>query len=87
MITYDISDDRIRRETRKILYNHGSRVQYSVFECKLTGNELTNLQQQLSGLIEKGDSIRWYPFCAWCREKIVCQGVATQTVFKDYFLL
>lgn len=39
MITYDISDDRIRYRVAKILENHGSRVQYSVFECRLREQE------------------------------------------------
>ena len=39
MIAYDISEDRIRYRVAKILENYGTRVQYSVFECKLREQE------------------------------------------------
>jgi len=68
MIAYDISDDRIRREVRDILKNHGTRVQYSIFECNLQSRAGDDLHTRLAGLIETNDSIRWYPLCSWCRE-------------------
>ena len=87
MVAYDISNDRIRREVSKVLANHGTRVQYSIFECFLSGPEKIDLQAELTALIEKGDSIRWYPFCAWCRKKIICQGQGGETENPEYFLL
>jgi CRISPR-associated protein Cas2 len=87
MVTYDISNDRIRTEVHKILRNCGTRVQYSVFECELTLGEKTTLRRRLADLIESDDSIRWYPLCAWCTERIVIQGQGVKTVFPDYYLL
>lgn len=87
MIAYDISNDRIRREVRNILKNHGTRVQYSVFECFLRSREKVELQSQLTGLIERSDSIRWYPLCSWCREKIIRQGQGVDAKFPEYYLL
>lgn len=87
MVAYDISDDRIRRKTRRALSNHGTRVQYSIFECFLDGREKLALQVQLAGLIEQGDSIRWYPLCKWCRCRIVRQGQGRETHNPEYYLL
>lgn len=87
MVAYDISDDKIRREVRKALTNHGTRVQYSVFECFLANKKKHELQTQVTGLIEPGDSIRWYPLCAWCRDKIIRQGQGVETQNPEYFLL
>lgn len=87
MIAYDISDDRIRGKVRKILTNHGTRVQYSIFECYLAGLEKKGLQTELAGLIEQDDSIRWYPLCVWCREKIILQGQGTRTENPGFYLL
>lgn len=87
MIAYDISNDRIRREVRKILKNHGTRVQYSIFECSLRNREKIELQTQLTGLIEKSDSLRWYPLCSWCRDRIIMQGQGTTSKNPDYYLL
>jgi len=87
MVAYDISDDTIRRQVRKTLTDHGTRVQYSVFECFLVGREKLALQARLTDLIEQGDSIRWYPLCAWCREKIIRQGQGLETQNPEYYLL
>jgi len=87
MVAYDISDDRIRRKVRRALSNHGTRVQYSIFECFLVNQEKHDLQARLAGLIEKGDSIRWYPLCKWCRGRIVRQGPGRETHNPEYYLL
>ena len=87
MVTYDITSDRIRARVRKTLYDHGTRVQYSVFECELTRSQQETLQQTLAGQIETDDSIRWYPLCKWCTERIVIQGQGIKTEFPDFFLL
>jgi CRISPR-associated protein Cas2 len=87
MIAYDISEDRIRYRVAKILENHGTRVQYSVFECRLREQEKKLLREQLLDLLDQGDSLRWYPFCAWCRKRIVRQGCGKETQFEDYYLL
>ena len=87
MVAYDISNDRIRREVRKALANHGTRVQYSIFECFLSSREKSNLQTELTALIEQNDSIRWYPLCAWCRTRIIRQGQGEETRNPEYYLL
>jgi len=87
MIAYDISNDRIRREVHDILTNHGTRVQYSIFECYLHGRAKDELQRRIIDLIEDSDSIRWYPLCSWCREKIIRQGQGMETNNPEYYLL
>ncbi|MCI5167833.1 MAG: CRISPR-associated endonuclease Cas2 [Candidatus Electrothrix sp. GM3_4] len=87
MIAYDISEDRIRYRVAKILENYGTRVQYSVFECRLREQEGRLLREQLLDLLEQGDSLRWYPLCVWCRNRIVRQGCGEETQFEDYYLL
>ena len=87
MIAYDISNDKVRRQVRKALTNHGTRVQYSIFECFLGNRQKLALQTHLTGLIEKSDSIRWYPLCTWCKEKIIRQGQGLETQNPEYYLL
>ncbi len=46
----------------KTLRGIGTHIQYSVFFCKLTWQELTELKGRLNGMInEKKDDIRIYP--------------------------
>jgi CRISPR-associated protein Cas2 len=87
MIAYDISEDRIRNRVRNILKNYGVRVQYSVFECELDGREKHALQKRLSGMLGRDDSLRWYPLCAWCRDKTILQGQGLHAEFPEFHLL
>lgn len=75
VVSYDIADDDRRREVAETLENHGVRVQYSVFECRLAAAEVPPLREGLKRLIDPAeDSIRWYPLCAWCEARVSCQG-------------
>lgn len=47
IISYDISDTRLRNKVSKILSEFGERVQFSVFECSLTHDQYINLRNRL----------------------------------------
>ena len=70
VVSYDVADDDRRRAVAETLENHGLRVQYSVFECRLGVTDLQALREKLKQLIDPAeDSIRWYHLCAWCEER------------------
>lgn len=76
MISYDISNDRHRREVELCLQRYGNRVQKSVFECLLKSVQLEELRQELSQLINsETDSLRYYPLCARCQDSIKWLGI------------
>jgi CRISPR-associated endonuclease Cas2 len=58
LVSYDIPDDRRRTKLAHTLKDFGQRVQYSVFECLLTADQVAHLElTRLSGhpiLMEKG---------------------------------
>lgn len=61
VISYDISDDRRRTKVKNTLQDYGRRVQFSVFECRLTGRQLQTLRRRLASLVrEPTDSVRFY---------------------------
>lgn len=76
VISYDISDDKRRRQVSKIMEGHGYRVQYSVFECDLTVKQLRQLQKRLRPLVKtkEMDSVRFYPLPVDAVEKIEVMG-------------
>ena len=51
MIAYDVSDDKRRTHVFETLKDHGDHVQYSVFFCELTAQELATLRGNLGEFI------------------------------------
>jgi CRISPR-associated protein Cas2 len=47
LVSYDIADDRRRNKVFKTLLDYGDRIQYSVFCCQVTRQELHRLKEQL----------------------------------------
>lgn len=80
LISYDITDNRRRLKLAELLLDFGAeRVQYSVFECFITQQNLVTLTRRIEGLIEETeDSVRIYALCENCRAKPVMLGKAEQ---------
>jgi CRISPR-associated protein Cas2 len=75
VIAYDIPDDRRRTKIHKILSGFGTWTQYSLFECFLSKKELVLLKSKLAKHIkETQDSVRFYPLCAACLDKVETVG-------------
>ena len=75
VVAYDIPDDRRRTKVHQILMGFGKWTQYSLFECFLTRKDLILLQSKLGEyLINTQDSVRFYPLCANCVEKVETIG-------------
>ncbi|TNB47102.1 CRISPR-associated endonuclease Cas2 [Martelella lutilitoris] len=60
VFSYDISDDRKRRNVAAILEDHAVRVQFSVFEAFLTHQQCQALAERLERRLDRGDSLRVY---------------------------
>jgi CRISPR-associated protein Cas2 len=87
MIAYDISNDKIRKMVHDSLLNHGQRVQFSVFECRLNPKQQQSLREKLAQLIEKQDSVRWYPLCNWCEADIHWQGEGKSIDRNEFYII
>ena len=71
VVAYDIPDDRRRLRVAKVLLGYGERVQYSVFECRITKVQYLRMKERLDQLIEpEEDAISFYFLCEACRGKI-----------------
>lgn len=79
VVSYDISDDAIRRQIGKVCEAFGQRVQRSVFECTLHHEQMREMIRRLDAA-RKGegacpaDSIRLYALCAGCAALITVLG-------------
>ena len=74
VIAYDVAKDKQRTRISELLLGYGERVQKSVFEADLKKEEVQEILQRTSNLIEPGDSVRLYPMCETCSQGIVIQG-------------
>ena len=75
VIAYDIPDDKRRNTIHKLLLGFGTWTQYSLFECFLSRKELLLLQSKLGEHLDATqDSVRFYPLCASCVNKVETVG-------------
>ncbi len=52
LVCYDIANDKRLRQVFKVCKNHGTHLQFSVFECDLAPRELVQLQRELKAVIK-----------------------------------
>ncbi len=75
IVAYDIVDNKIRNKVAKILGNYGSRVQKSVFECRINDRQYLKMRAEIEIKIDfQADSVRYYPICARCAGNIEVAG-------------
>jgi len=71
LISYDISDDKLRTKFAKYLQKFGHRIQYSVFEIDNSKKILDNIKQGIQNNFEKKfsqrDSVIVFDLSANCK--------------------
>jgi CRISPR-associated protein Cas2 len=60
VFSYDVSEDKRRRKIARRLEQVATRVQYSVFEVRMTRARAEILGQRLAAMLGLGDSLRVY---------------------------
>lgn len=60
VLCYDISSDKRRRRVAAILEDHGTRVQESVFEGRMSSSRLARIVDKVKDRLEANDSLRIY---------------------------
>jgi CRISPR-associated protein Cas2 len=75
VVSYDIVSDKRRRRVFKMMKNYGLRVQYSVFECLLSADQVKEMKGRVEPLLEpRQDSVRYYLLCEACQGRAAVQG-------------
>lgn len=81
VVTYDVSTESAagRRRLRKVAQaclNYGQRVQFSVFECRVTDSEWATFRDGLIRIVNaKEDSIRVYKLTGPREDSVWCLGI------------
>lgn len=87
-ISYDIPNDKRRLKIAKTLKDFGERVHLSVFEARLESDQLKRLKERINRIIKtEDDSVRIYPLCASCSEKIEIIGTGKVTQDPDVIVI
>lgn len=87
VIVYDVSRDKRRNKVATILEGYGERVQYSVFECLLEGEQFEALWQEIRAVVEESeDSVRAYRLCAACVAWTKTLGDAAAVVVPEVYV-
>ncbi|MBL3553153.1 CRISPR-associated endonuclease Cas2 [Rhodovulum sulfidophilum] len=60
VFSYDVSSDKRRRKIARLLEDAATRVQYSVFETRMSRARAEALCQRLAAHLGEGDSLRLY---------------------------
>lgn len=71
IVSYDISDDKLRTKFSKYLEKYGHRIQYSVFEIDNSERLLDNIVNEVKNRFEKRfdqrDSVMILVLSNWCK--------------------
>lgn len=88
LISYDISNDKVRTKFSKFLGKFGFRLQYSVFEIHNSETVLKNIQNEIENNFMKAftedDSVIIYDMSATCKR--TTYGYA-KNENKDFFVI
>jgi len=71
VVCYDIPNDRRRTRLHTKLKDYGTPVQYSLFECLVSEQELQRMQRAVQRIIKpRLDHVRYYHLCGNCQTRI-----------------
>jgi len=88
VISYDIVDNRKRTKVAEALKDFGTRVQKSVFECRLEQKSLKKLSGILQNHIDQEtDSILIYLMCENCVKQKTSIGLEVTVNDEDFLVL
>ncbi len=83
VIVYDTPSDTRRRQFVKLLEKEGTRINWSVFECRLSSLRLALLRQGLESVVcPKEDTVVIYPVCKACHSKAVYLPEGKRKAFR-----
>lgn len=83
LISYDVREPRRLRQVAKLLEGYGTRVQYSVFRCRLDPLALEKLHWDLNRIMEPEDDLLVIPLCNACAAKVPDHSTGDQSSWAE----
>ena len=70
LVAYDIRDEARLRKVAKHLKGYGSRLQYSLFRCRMTNRQAERLRWEMTQILRKEDAFLLISLCQNCATKV-----------------
>jgi CRISPR-associated protein Cas2 len=83
LISYDVRDPKRLRKVAKMLEGYGTRIQYSVFRCRLDQFALEKLHWELNRIMDAEDDLLVIPLCNSCAGKVPEHSSGDQSDWTD----
>lgn len=83
LISYDVRDPKRLRRVAKLLESYGTRLQYSVFRCRLDVEMLERLHWQLAQVMEDVDDLLVIPLCGRCATRVPEHSTGDQSSWAE----
>jgi CRISPR-associated protein Cas2 len=83
LVSYDVRDPKRLRRVAKKLEAYGTRVQYSVFRCRLDKITLERLHWELQEILKPEDDLLVIPLCGACAEKVPDHSTGDQSSWAE----
>jgi CRISPR-associated protein Cas2 len=74
LVTYDVREPRRLRRVAKSLEGYGTRIQYSVFRCRLRPRELERMHWELTKILDPTDELLIIGLCDGCSSRVRVKG-------------
>jgi len=85
---YDIADDRRRQRLSDVLLDFGTRVQESVFQCRIDPPLAEEMLARILRTIEENtDKVHVLALCDACGGRITHYGIAHEASDPEYLIL
>lgn len=88
VVVYDIPDDKRRTKLSNFLEGYGRRVQFSVFECFLSLEEMRQLYINVRKLVKPAeDNVRFYWISQEAVERVLTIGGEAPQPPPNYYVI
>jgi CRISPR-associated protein Cas2 len=88
LVVYDIPDDKRRTKLSNFLEGYGRRVQFSVFECFLSLEEMRQLYENVNKQVKpKEDNVRFYWISQEAASRVLTIGSEQPKEPPEYYVI
>ena len=83
LVSYDVRDAKRLRKVAKTVESYGTRLQYSVFRCRLDREALEKLHWELSKVMDPIDDLLIIPLCDACSCKVQMHSSGDRSDWRE----